>query len=529
MTSSFYLQVTDATSPKRASNDSGVSYPKTPHRHRTPNGLPRSRNSSRSGRDSSAHDSHGRDIGPLAARDSGDSHLNAQHRKGDNQAKFLTSHNVDFDNDNWIHRDKLARIESQELQLATMRVHRQVRTGSKSSSMRGRSHDSHSLNGTAATSPPPSSEQTEPWPNVQRQQLDSPLPLEDPENESPPPGERMDWDLRRPEEIAADSQDENGVSVIYKSPGLRKSSSRIPVLQASPHPISPDQVEREFPIMQRARTRTLGSGDEESISFPKARRASESAVIDTPEAPAFPVDSPTPPASSSRPGSGGNPLASGQTSPVKKAPAKGNSSSTRKASATNTPRKASATQKQRAPSGPSSSKERPATRSGENRPSTAVNRPEGDPPWLATMYKPDPRLPPDQQILPTHAKRLQQEQWEKEGKTPSTYDREFAPLAVRPDEPPRLDAEPDRGEPELQAEDITAANTTGHAPAWPLKSPKSPEPPRPGTSSTNYNMMPKLQSTPPLTLAVSQTAQVRMSPSQEPEKVEKGCGCCIVM
>lgn len=28
------------------------------------------------------------------------------------------------------------------------------------------------------------------------------------------------------------------------------------------------------------------------------------------------------------------------------------------------------------------------------------------------MYKPDPRLPPEQQLLPTHAKRLQQEQWE---------------------------------------------------------------------------------------------------------------------
>ena len=29
------------------------------------------------------------------------------------------------------------------------------------------------------------------------------------------------------------------------------------------------------------------------------------------------------------------------------------------------------------------------------------------------MFKPDPRLPPDQQLLPTHAKKLQQEQWEK--------------------------------------------------------------------------------------------------------------------
>lgn len=53
---------------------------------------------------------------------------------------------------------------------------------------------------------------------------------------------------------------------------------------------------------------------------------------------------------------------------------------------------------------------RPGTRSGE------IKRPEGDPPWLATMYKPDPRLPPDQQLIPTVAKRLQLEQMEKEGK-----------------------------------------------------------------------------------------------------------------
>ncbi|KAK4975592.1 hypothetical protein LTR28_009234 [Elasticomyces elasticus] len=39
------------------------------------------------------------------------------------------------------------------------------------------------------------------------------------------------------------------------------------------------------------------------------------------------------------------------------------------------------------------------------------------------MYKPDPRLPPDQQMLPTHVKRMMQEQWEREGKTGSMYNR----------------------------------------------------------------------------------------------------------
>lgn len=41
------------------------------------------------------------------------------------------------------------------------------------------------------------------------------------------------------------------------------------------------------------------------------------------------------------------------------------------------------------------------------------------------MYKPDPRLPPDQQMLPTHAKRLQQEQWDAARKESEIRQREL--------------------------------------------------------------------------------------------------------
>ncbi|KAL1965367.1 hypothetical protein VTN77DRAFT_5804 [Rasamsonia byssochlamydoides] len=479
----------DGTSSKRASNDSTSAYPKSSsHRHRTPNGMPRSRTSSQSGsrRDSSA----GREIGPPTAAD----------RKGDGPGKFYSSTDPEVDDDNWIHRDKLARIESEELQQAAMRIQRQVRAGSKSSSLRGRSYDTHSLNGTVVTSP--STEYTEPWPSLQRQQLDSPIPLEDLEQEAPSEAERMNWDLRRPEEIAAESQDDSASAKLYKNTGLKKSSSRIPVLTTSPHPISPDQVEPS----------------------------------------PFPVGNSTPPMTSSRPGSRAGPQSQSQSqaqaSPAKKTPAKGTPSSTgRKSSAPSGNRKTSATQKQRAASG-SNAKDRPGTRAGETRPTTAVNRPEGDPPWLATMYKPDPRLPPEQQMLPTHAKRLQQELWEKEGKTPSVYDREFAPLAVRPDdEPPRVNPEPAKAEPESQAEEAqaeeaeaTSAEPPADSSSWPLKSPKSPEPSnRPGTSGTNYSTMPKVQTTPPVGLPVPQKAQPPPAAVPEPEKEEKGCGCCIVM
>jgi hypothetical protein len=478
--------------------------------------MPRSRNSSRSRsrRDSSLQDSHGREIGP-PVKESGDTPHTTQTRKGDSAGKLHGPPEMVLPDDHWIHRDKLARIENQELQQAAMRIQRQVRAGSKSSSMRGRSYDSHSnsLNGTVTT--PPSTEYSEPWPNVQRQQLESPIPPEDPAQEFPSETERIYWDLRRPEEIA---EEDSGSAKFYKSPGLKKSSSRIPILATSPLPISPDQVEREFSIIQRARTRTLGSGDDESVS----RRASGSAtVVDSPEASPLPVESSTPPMSSSRPVS----RAGQSTSPTKKTSAKG--STARKTSAPPSNRKPSSTQKPRATSGSSTAKDRPVTRNGENRPSTAVGRPEGDPPWLATMYKPDPRLPPEQQMLPTHAKRMQQEMWEKEGKTPSMYDREFGPLAVRPDEQPRVHS-PVKVESESPSQE-TRSDTPTESPAWPLRSLRSPElTNRPGTSGTNYSTMPKVQNTPPIGISMPQKVQ-QLPVAPEPEKEDKGCGCCIVM
>lgn len=508
-----HLQQSD----RRTSNESSNTHAKSSYRHRTPNGYPRSRNSSQPGsrRGSNAHDSHSRDIGPALNRQLGDAQSNGQPRKSESSAKGPGVNTVD----NWIHRDKLARIESEELQQAAMRIQRQVRTGSKSSSMRGRSHDSHSLNGAVNTPP----EQTDSW---QRNQLDSPIPLED-YGENEIESERMTWDLRRPEEIAAASSSPGGD---HKGLGLKKSSSRIPVLASSPHRTSPDDGDYEFFDMQRPRTRTMGSGDEDGTYFSHSRRNSESAVIDSPDASPKPAannnNNTTPPfaTTSSRPSSRGNPL--GQASPTRKTPAKG-TSATRKSSAPPNNRKASSSgAKSRTASSSNANKEqRPTTRSGETRPSTAANRPEGDPPWLATMYKPDPRLPPDQQILPTHAKKMQQEQWAREGKTPTAYDREFAPLAIRPDDPPPPPAESEKPTPSLPVE------SHEFTPAWPLQSSRSPEPGRPGTSGTNYSTMPKLQTPPPAVLSVSQKMQPNFPPPppEEPEKVEKGCGCCVVM
>jgi len=104
------------------------------------------------------------------------------------------------------------------------------------------------------------------------------------------------------------------------------------------------------------------------------------------------------------------------------------------------------------------------------------------------MYKPDPRLPPDQQLLPTVAKRLQQEQWEREGKFGNAYDTNFRPLN---------DEELRTPEPAHNADGEQKPEDGGD---WPLRSPKSPalSTSRPGTAGGggSYSTMPKINGTP---------------------------------
>lgn len=125
-------------------------------------------------------------------------------------------------------------------------------------------------------------------------------------------------------------------------------------------------------------------------------------------------------------------------------------------------------------------------------------------------------------MIPTVAKKIMQEQWEKEGRTPNTYDRNFAPLAVHPfDAPSETKVEP---EPEQQPVESLQLEELPPRPS------KSPEPPRPNTS-TGYSTMPKVQDTPPMGLTPNPNPN--WSPpvvtAQQPPKKEKGCGCCIVM
>ncbi|RHZ61958.1 uncharacterized protein CDV56_108978 [Aspergillus thermomutatus] len=477
----------------------------SPNRHESETGFPR--------------DLHGNEAANRSGSKVRDSEPNGPH-KGSDKKDGKGLYQGELDSANWIHRDKLARIESEELQQAAYLFQRRAGLENGKSS-RARNHDSNNsgFSGfSGSVGAPTASEPMEPWPSFrdeQRNHASSPTSFAGDGTGDVTEEERRCWDLRRPEEIAADEVTDSASSM-YRNPGLRKSSSRIPISTASPAPISPEHLGREFP-MQRARA--LTNGEEEIMSFGKPRRASEPIAVE-------PSDSSATPSAGSRPNSRG--IQTNQNSPAKRgSTTKG--SATRKTSAPpSTTRKASRNRTV------STNSQRPTTRSGEPRPPQTINRPEGDPPWLATMYKPDPRLPPDQQILPTHARRMQQEQWEKEGRTPTTYDREFAPLAIGPDDRPQVsskeeDPEKVKDKPE-KAEDQSLSPVQAEKTDQLLASPKSSaSSPRPN-SSTGYSPMPKLQEMP-------SAAQVGLTPkwnppvvtAQPPPPKEKGCGCCVVM
>ncbi|ELR05292.1 hypothetical protein VC83_08245 [Pseudogymnoascus destructans] len=372
------------------------------------------------------------------------------------------------DDPGWIHRDKLARIESRELQAAGIILPR-----TRAYSRRNRSRD------TSATG----LHRNEQHP-VKQQRVESPTAEELEDDDS-------GWDPRTPEEIAADANPS------YRGYGsLSKGSSKIPLALTSPAPIPWEYLERDAPI-QRSRSAVWG-GEDDSIAnpLPRAKASSEE-----------PLFQPTPTTTPSAP----KRFASTDSSPKKSANA---TPTNRKMSATSVTSKPPLTQQTQKQKGRSGSNSRPTTRSGE------IKTPEGDPPWLASMYKPDPRLPPDQQLLPTVARRLQQEQWEKEGKFGNVYDRDFRPLNDDEIKMPEAAAVAPEEQPEAKQEEL---------PQWPLRKARSPEPSHSGTSS-GYSTMPRIQNAPPSRIQSPMLAQFPVHGFQPevPEK-NKGCGCCVVM
>jgi len=385
----------------------------------------------------------------------------------------------DDENSKWIHRDKLAKIESEELQAAGI-ILPKPRTQSRS--RRDRSQDKANNRRRGTTD---SADQL----HLPRSRKNSDL-----SHDKTPDVEVPSWDLRLPEEIAEDP----GEYWVSNDSGK---GTRIPVAKLSPAPIPVDYIDRDTPVQRKQSNSLLD--EEVSIAYPKTRSRSSSNVNtldDTPK-----------PQLGKRSVTEGSPKKSIATARKTSAPTKSTTPGRPKTRSGTTPRSSSTT--------------RPSTRSGET---SSPRAPEGEPPWMVSAYQPDPRLPPDQQLLPTVAKRLQQEKWEQEGSFGNIYDKEFRPLNENPlTKPPELE------KPQQENEE--------HQDEWPLK-PESrvPTPSRPGTSS--YSTMPKIQGTPAMSplggprpiqqMHTQTTAAVMIPEPPEPEQLEdkkSGCGCCLVM
>lgn len=378
----------------------------------------------------------------------------------------------------WIHRDKLAKIESAELQAAGFVLPKSMTSARQ---RRERNNDVHVSRGADSTD----------------HDHDHTRPRNDQSNRDGQTEEPSTphWDLRTPEEIL------NEEANAYFTSQSAKGGSRIPVAKTSPAPIPLDYLERGSPAIRKHRDSLEG----DMLAYPKTRSRSASAS-------GRDIAAMT--------AGGAKTLTSRRsvtdTSPRKNTPRK---TSTASKSSTTTGRP-------KTRSGPNGGGTRPTTRSGE--PSAASRQPEGDPPWMFDSYKPDPRLPPDQQLLPTVARRLQQEQWEKEGKFGDTYDRDLRPLNNNEFAPPP-EKEAGKGNEEEEDHDQQSSD-------WPLKPGAAAKSPK----QSSYSTMPRITDKPPVgpmpsprvpgPQHASGTHDLEaLNPADDEAEKKAGCGCCVVM
>ncbi|USP78450.1 hypothetical protein yc1106_05724 [Curvularia clavata] len=429
---------------------------------------------------------------------------------------------VEYDEDNWIHRDKLKEIETRELEEAGFRVGRSSRSNSRRSQSTGRrARDRTNSESTERTQN--GDERHEPRKRV------STIPAGDEEAYE--------------EDYHTGSPNSQGETVEFQpmaSKGnhtVRPSTSRIPLPKTSGIPVPASVAERDAPLPRSRSGSAHMNGDSIATMGARVRSGSvgSQVLLDDYE--------------DGNPRYGGHrrntstgsmsPPKSPQKSPVKgKAPTKPNTNAS-------SSRKTSVQKKQTKPRTTSSTSppnRRPGT-SGNGiatRPTTA-HRPEGEAPWIASMYKPDPRLPPDQQIIPTHAKRMQQEQWENEGRVGSMYDKDFRLLNDDDMMNKRLS--------QLADLDPVAIEKARQDEAWPLPSPTKTESSPTEKADTNTAKSPTMEQsayklTPTIPQGVDRAPSPKMAPPISPpqpksevtrvpepkeEPKEKKGLCCIVM
>lgn len=451
------------------------------------------------------------------------------------------------DDSAWIHRDKLAEIEIQELEEAGIYVRPSRRSmsqgpGASRRSSRSASRSRMPINDDEPIEPVPDRPYNPSYSDYKDKPLPSTPTAHDEEREFDP---HLDSEFRTPAELAADHGP-------VRSQVVRPSTSRIPISKMSPVPVPSNVIERDSPLPRSRHGSGGGSGNWDEMQY--ARRARSSSIASQ-----VMLDEETmrtPPESNKQSATENSPPKARM--PTKATPKSG----ARKGSTPSSgERPGSSYGKDR---NASSTSQRPGSRAGSGanaaRPSTSHRHaPEGDPPWIDSMYKPDPRLPPDQQMLPTHAKRMMQEQWEKEGRASNAYDRDLNPLSDKELPSPKAKPKPLNLSPTGDNQSTRsnspskfnqtwqnpepAANSNSAAMRWPL-TPKSeqdgppPTPSRPGTSG-GLKLTPRVPTPPPIVRAPTspergglqrQNAPLRVPELDEKQeaKPKKGC-CCVVM
>ncbi|KAA8905748.1 hypothetical protein FN846DRAFT_733881 [Sphaerosporella brunnea] len=383
--------------------------------------------------------------------------------EGNEAADYL----FDVGKSRWIHKDKLERIEIEELQRAGEGGRRSQIVSTQ------RVEDENSDH------------------KEEQHQVSSPIGSDDDDDEEIRGPDF--YDFRTPEEQAADNQSDSP----RKSFRRNRSYSRIPVASVSPHPIPQQFIERTTPLPRTSVTPN-GSDDGGATTSPLRKRSHSAAsamLLDDQENPLPSVS-----------GSNVNSKTRGVPSPTPRSKMGS--------------RAGSVVGKQRTPQ----SGHRPGTsasysaHSGNGAPGSSKS-PEGQPPWALTGYKPDPSLPPDQQIIPTHAKRMQQDQWERDGIYATVYDKDLRPLKV------------DNGETEKTPSN-KAENAEAPVEEWPLRSSVAPEPSaqmQEPSSDGGYRTMPTVQSNLSHEAAAS-SPPIKQMPvaDDENDKKRKFC-CCIIM
>lgn len=416
---------------------------------------------------------------------------------------------------NWIHRDKLVKIENEELQAAGLYL---PQPRSRSRPSRGPSRDRSQSSTKRLNRDHPA-----------RSRKNSSNALEP---KTPDTTEAINgWDWR----AGTDEMDADG-----DAPAKPAGGSRIPVPKKSPLPIatqhlerdklmkrenSPEEMEKRADNKSRSRSNSTTLKSLEPSPHLKVQPAKRAATMDvSPKKP-----SPTGPRKAPAPSKTIPPEARGKVKPKNK------------------------------------NGTRPSTRSGDRELSSGSigSKPmEGDPPWMVSAYKPDPRLPPDQQLLPTVARRLQQEKWEQEGKFGNVYDKDFRPLTdegylsppSNPSNPSDTSDPSDPSNPDdpsnvpsssSENENIVEQEVEKPSDDWPLKSPEASKSPRSPARSSSYSTMPRIQDNPQLTPLASPKPPATPAQQTEPTQITRvpdlpeeketgkkekgGCGCCIVM